>query len=154
VFAQFQISRMIFFIVLINLFIAGCCVQMDKKELKQILIKTDSSFSRMSVEKGIKSAFDFYMDDTAVMYRDNSHPIKGRENINKLFNSEATDTLRWKPTFADVAESGDLGYTLGEYSYTSEQGKQSMGYYVSIWKKQENGDWKYVFDSGINAPKK
>ena len=141
-----------FRLFIVVLLLGGCQSAMDKHELKQSLLQTDIAFSKLSVEKGTAFAFDYYMDDKAVIYKDNHHPFSGRENVNKLFNAEATDTLRWKPTFADVAESGDLGYTLGEYIYTGEEGDTSTGYYVSIWKKQDSGEWKYVFDTGINGP--
>ncbi len=57
--------------------------------------------------------------------------------------------MTWKPKGANVAASGDLGYTYGVYEiHTSAQDTVLYGTYVSIWKKQQNGKWKFVLDSG------
>ena len=63
---------------------------------------------------------------------------------------EATGVLTWEPDFADVAKSGDLGYTWGRYTYTSFDSTESpsCGFYVTIWKKQLDGSWRFVFDAG------
>ena len=53
------------------------------------------------------------------------------------------DSFTWEPVFADVSRAGDLGYTIGEYLFTSldSAGNEisGRGYYVTIWKKQING---------------
>jgi hypothetical protein len=40
-----------------------------------------------------------------------------------------------------------LGYTYGNYQLKMDT-LIEKGTYVSIWKKDENGHWKYVLDSG------
>jgi ketosteroid isomerase-like protein len=64
-------------------------------------------------------------------------------------------TLNWEPVFAEVSNSGELGYTTGPYllkdhSATPEQTRH--GYYFSVWKKQADGQWKVVIDCGISTP--
>jgi ketosteroid isomerase-like protein len=65
-------------------------------------------------------------------------------------------TLTWAPIKAEMAASGDLGYTYGTYIYTAKnkEGKlvTSYGKYTSIWKKQKNGQWKVVVDVGNSSP--
>jgi len=106
----------------------------------------------MSVEKGMQAAFDYYMAENAVIYRPEAKVFDGREAILPLFPADKSSTLEWKPTFVDVAASGDLGYTLGTYilTYADAEGnkKQGSGHYVTIWKRQKDGSWKYVFDTG------
>ena len=75
----------------------------------------------------------------------------------KILGQQPVDQIKQgKPSKAEIAESGDLGYTLGKYEYTEKttdgEETKSNGYYVSIWKKNKDGSWKYVFDSGITAP--
>ncbi len=49
----------------------------------------------------------------------------------------------------------DLGYTYGYYTMTfKEDGSTQHGNYVSIWKKQAGGDWKFVLDTGNEGPEK
>jgi ketosteroid isomerase-like protein len=65
-------------------------------------------------------------------------------------------TLTWTPIKAEMAASGDLGYTYGNYIYTAKnkEGKlvTSYGKYTSIWKKQKDGEWKVVVDVGNSSP--
>lgn len=65
-------------------------------------------------------------------------------------------TLTWTPVKADMAASGDLGYTYGNYIYTAKnkEGKPVANYgkYTSIWKKQKDGQWKVVVDMGNSSP--
>jgi ketosteroid isomerase-like protein len=65
-------------------------------------------------------------------------------------------TLTWTPIKAEMATSGDLGYTYGNYVYTAKnkEGKAvtSYGKYTSIWKKQKDGQWKVVVDVGNSSP--
>ena len=65
-------------------------------------------------------------------------------------------TLTWTPIKAEMASSGDMGYTYGNYIYTArnKDGKvtTSYGKYTSIWKKQKEGQWKVVVDMGNASP--
>ena len=124
-------------------------------EPKAQLLQVDKDFSKMSEEKGMAIAFDFYMADAAIMIKNNMAPVAGRNAINKLFqNASENEQLIWSPIFAEIAESKDLGYTIGEWTFsiTDSTGavEKSYGHYISIWKKQNDGNWKYVFDSGTS----
>ena len=65
-------------------------------------------------------------------------------------------TLTWTPVKAEMAASGDLGYTYGNFVYTAKnkEGKlvANYGKYTSIWKKQKDGQWKVVVDMGNSSP--
>ena len=139
--------------------LGGCQQQMDLEQTKEELMKIDREFSRMSVEKGMLEAFYQYMAEDATKFPKFGHPIKGREKYQETYKKELAGQnirLEWEPYFADIAESGDLGYTLGRYKLAlidEEGGEQlSFGYYVTIWKMQEDGSWKFVFDAGNESP--
>ncbi len=131
------------------------CNKADKTD-STVLLEADRAFSKMSAEKGLYEAFDFYMDDNATMYREGQNPFIGREAIRPILSTNPNASLTWEPTSAEIAESGELGYTLGSWEYAVEDSSgnvsKSFGYYVSIWKKNISGDWKWVFDSGISGP--
>jgi ketosteroid isomerase-like protein len=113
-----------------------------------ILLKIDQEFSALSQEKGMNHAFMEYVADDGVMLRANNVPIVGKESVSKLFQGDDTNfTLTWSPLKADIASSGELGYTYGIYELTTENNVQK-GTYVSIWKKNSAGNWKFVLDSG------
>jgi len=115
---------------------------------KNEIIKADLAFSKMSKEKGMKKAFLEYIDDNGILLRPGHLPIVGADAID--FLSQANDssfTLTWGPLEADAAASGDLGFSYGIYSLALRDTTLS-GTYVSIWKKQADGKWKFVLDAG------
>jgi ketosteroid isomerase-like protein len=117
---------------------------------KMEMMNTDREFSKMSEEKGMKTAFIEYLDSNGVLLRSNRLPIAGADAIDFLIQQNDTDyTLTWEPSHGTVAQSGDLGYTYGIYALRpSRKDTVIYGTYVSIWKKQKDGTWKYVLDSG------
>jgi len=84
--------------------------------------------------------------------------FRGKERIAKTmdFLDDKNNHLTWKPVYADMAASGDLGYTYGTFEFRSrdKDGKLTVEYgkYVSIWKKQKDGSWKVVMDMGNSSP--
>ncbi|PZQ56333.1 MAG: DUF4440 domain-containing protein [Phenylobacterium zucineum] len=52
--------------------------------------------------------------------------------------------LAWWPLWAGIARSGDFGFTTGPYTFDGEPG----GYYFTVWSKQPDGSWKWLFDGG------
>ncbi len=69
--------------------------------------------------------------------------------------SERT-TLEWSPVEAVAAQGGDFGFTWGRYVLTrlddSGEKNTSHGKYVSIWRKEPDGAWKFVADIGNSNP--
>jgi ketosteroid isomerase-like protein len=58
--------------------------------------------------------------------------------------------ITWQPFKAEA--SGDLGYTIGNWKYQTKD-TIMYGNYCTIWKRQQDGNWKFVFDGGNNTPK-
>lgn len=121
---------------------------------KQELITADTEFSNLSAEKGMHEAFLTYMDENVVMLKPYQYPIVGREKHREIYsqNSDTGFTLTWKPSFADISKSGDLGYTYGIWEITARDstGKEvkGNGTYATVWKKDSEGKWKFVLDTG------
>lgn len=55
--------------------------------------------------------------------------------------------IEWWPVFAGVAMSGDLGFTTGPAS----QNGNRYGHYFTVWKRQPDGQWRWVYDGGVGA---
>jgi ketosteroid isomerase-like protein len=128
----------------------GCDVQKtpDARAAKQEMIETDRAFSEFSKKHGMKKAFIEYIDDDGVLLRPNHLPIIGAYAIDFLTQvNDSSYTLTWRPSAGAVSASADLGYTYGIYDLQLPDTNIS-GTYVSIWKKQADGKWKFVLDSG------
>ncbi len=114
------------------------------------MIDADKAFSKMSREKGMKKAFIEYMDGEGVLLRPNQYPLIGASAIDFLSQiSDTSFTLEWEPQKGYIAKSGELGYTYGVYALKPSTADTVLyGTYVSIWKKQPDGSWKFVLDTG------
>lgn len=120
----------------------------DTSKWQADILKTDKEFSEASRLHGMKKAFIEYIDNDGVLLRPDHSPIIGANAIEYL--SETNDssyTLTWEPSSAQVSASGDLGYSYGIYNLQL-QDTTLQGTYVSIWKKQKDGKWKFVLDTG------
>ena len=125
------------------------------REMKDSMMATEQAFSLLSVAKGTRKALIEYIDSNGVLLRPNSFPLIAADAID--FISQANDssyTMIWQSKGGNVANSGELGYTYGMYSI-SPKNKDTVlyGTYVNIWKKQLNGKWKLLLDSGNDGIK-
>ena len=119
------------------------------EQLKQ----ADLAFSQLCQEKGMKASFLAYSDENVIKLNNKEFAVRGKANLEKWFGDEKEDfKLIWKPDFAEVSKSGDLGYTFGNWRLTLADGTQRYGNYMTIWKKQADGSWKYVMDGGNATP--
>ena len=128
----------------------GCPVSQVNKEAawRNEIMKTDREFSKASASQGMKKAFIEYIDDDGILLRPDHPPIVGANAIEYLAEqNDSSYILTWEPSSASVAASGDLGYSYGIYNLQL-QDTTLQGTYVSIWKKQKDGKWKFVLDSG------
>ena len=119
-------------------------------DARKEILATDAAFSDLSRDKGMKAAFIEYIDSNGVLLRPGSMPIMGANAIDYLIQQNDTAyTMEWKPSHAEVSKSLDMGYSYGIYAIKpSIQDTILYGTYVSIWKKQGDGSWKFVLDSG------
>ena len=140
------------FLILLSGFVFA---QTKEEKENAKLLKVDADFARMSVEKGAKAAFEFYLAEDALFLANGGKPIVGRKPIAEFFGG-GESVLDWKPERAEVAKSGEIGWTWGNsvLKYKDKDGKQQTAYYkyVSIWRKQKNGEWKLTVDIGNSSP--
>lgn len=145
-----------FFISFLILAIFSACSQTHKPEQpdllgeKMALLQTDRAFSALCLEKGIKAAYLEYIDSNGVLLRPDRLPIVGANAIDFIIAQNDTGyQLNWRPESAFISAAADMGYIYGVYAlHPSVQDTVIYGTYVSIWKKQANGKWKFVLDSG------
>ena len=112
------------------------------------LVEAEKTFARTSVANGTKAAFLGVLADDAIIFRPTAVP--GRKWFQE--NPPASSQLNWAPEFADIALAGDLGYTTGPFEVrrTAKDEPVAFGHYVTLWRKDANGDWKVVIDNGTS----
>src|SRR5262245_37663386 len=87
---------------------------------KSVLLHADEDFARYAAAHGIAEAFAAYAAPDGTILPAGANPVRGREAIRSFFSSAAGTVLTWKPYAAEVASSGDIGYTLGNYESRSK----------------------------------
>jgi len=115
------------------------------------LVETERAFARTAATKGIRDSFLAYLADDGVLFR--PLPVNGKQWMSA--RPARPGLLKWEPTFAYVSRAGDLGYDTGPWEFR-EKGPDDKpighGYFVTVWKKQPDGTWKFVIDIGTSNP--
>jgi ketosteroid isomerase-like protein len=119
---------------------------------KKQIADAELSFEKMAAEKGMAEAFAFYADSNAVIKRQNDTLIRGKEQISKYYSADfyRSASVTWSPDFIEVGKGGDLGYSYGKYLWKSRDSSgrtiEHAGIFHTVWKRQSDGSWKYVWD--------
>ena len=127
----------------------------DLEAERSALMATDK---RWSESAGDTDEFLSYFTDDAYFMPYEAPLVRGeaiRTSWEQLVSTPGF-AIEWVATSADVAESGELGYTIGTFELTTEQDGALMvtvGKYVTVWSKQTDGSWKVHVDSfNTNEP--
>jgi uncharacterized protein (TIGR02246 family) len=99
-----------------------------------------------------------YADD-AILMVPGAEAAKGRDAIKGVLSGMVADkalVLTYKATKVDVAKSGDIGVSQGDYqmTYTDpvvHKVVNDHGSYVTSYRKQADGSWKAVNDIATSA---
>jgi ketosteroid isomerase-like protein len=130
-----------------------CVIGIAQKSAKpeDAIRKADQDWLRVFAAKDLANSVNFVIDDGSIL-GPNAPIATGHDAISQAFSGFfALPDLKieWRPAKAEVARSGELGYTTGAYkmSFKVPTGKtiEDHGKYVTVWKKQ-NGKWKVAYD--------
>lgn len=100
--------------------------------------------------RGLAGAYSQYLNNDSRLHRNGMQPLQGQKAIVRYL-SQYNDYPAWKPLFADIARSGDLGYVYGSYRLTGNT-DQKTGYYARVWKLGVNNRWLVVLDTTSPNP--
>jgi ketosteroid isomerase-like protein len=142
------------FLLLATLLSTSLFAQQKSAQGADLLVQLEADFAKAVAEHG-RAAFVTYFADDGVEL-ENGGGIASRDAIGKQPAWPEGTSLTWTPVKADMAASGDLGYTYGNYVFKSKDKDGKLvtyyGKYTSIWKKQKDGSWKVVVDMGNSSP--
>ncbi len=122
------------------------------KEAAEEIIKADINMSDMATKEGFYQALLNYADDSLIIPREGKLPMIGKAEVTKGWAEKPViKELTWKPIRAEASKDGAMGYTFG---FAIFKGADTVTYtnYCTIWKKQKDGGWKFVYDAGNNIP--
>jgi len=137
---------------------ASCAIAFAQKTnapVLQSLVDTERAFARTSEEKGTRPSFMEFIADDGILFRPGA--VKGKQWMmdHPVPPSNKRPVLSWRPSFAVVARAGDMGYTTGPWEFKSDINNakaEAFGNFITVWKKQADGTWKFAVDLGISNP--
>ncbi|MBZ5655938.1 MAG: nuclear transport factor 2 family protein [Acidobacteriia bacterium] len=149
-----KISAVVFLLLASLLSTSSFATKQKPAQGSDLLVQLEADFAKAVAEQG-RAAFVTYFADDGVELEEGGG-ISTKDDIRKQPAWSEGTSLTWTPVKADMAASGDLGYTYGNYVFKSKdkEGKPVTYYgkYTSIWKKQKGGSWKVVVDMGNSSP--
>jgi ketosteroid isomerase-like protein len=90
-------------------------------------------------------AYRTHVAPTARVHRPNILPVVGERRILQWAASQSVFSSA-DSRYSEAARSGDLGYTWGTYTTASKSSPGPRGFYVRIWVRERNGQWKLALD--------
>src|SRR3954467_2789265 len=134
----------------------GASKKLQEQE-RQKIAKAEADFEKARAERGLEGWLSFFADDTADFVRGAPFTFtkeEMRQHLQKDF--DPADQLTWQPVKIDVAASGDLAYSVGTWQLKGKnpagEDVTQTGKYITVWKKQKDGSWKVVADTGTVDP--
>ncbi len=128
----------------------GCQPKPDLVKAKREIRDAEASFEKFAKEKSVADAFYEYAADDATINR--GKLVHGRHAIRQFYVDAKMEKsqLTWSPDSVFVSQSADMGYTHGKYKLvemdSAGQSVTKTGIFHTIWRKQKDGSWKYVWD--------
>ena len=119
-----------------------------------VLKEADRAFAALAAKEGPGRAFQAF-GAPHVTLLNSAQPHVVPDDFPKRFGPE--DKFTWEPDEAQISAGGDMGYTMGHANIygKDKEGKEVISHtrYVTIWRKQPDGSWKFIFDGGVDQPK-
>ncbi|NIP58836.1 MAG: DUF4440 domain-containing protein [Gemmatimonadetes bacterium] len=118
-----------------------------------VLLEADRAFAAAVAEGGSEAWASWFAEDGALV-REGVGEIRGRAAVGEAsrFLDDPGTKLRWEPRRGELAASGELGWTTGDYTIESAgpdgEVRRGQGVYVTIWRRQDDGAWRVVIDLG------
>ena len=129
-----------------------CCAAMAASR-EDVLLQADKDFAKAAAARGADGFLSYFAEDATILPKGGA-PLTGRAKLGEAFRetwAQPSYSLAWTPLKAELAKSGELGYTYGTYERKRiVDGKPvtETGKYVTIWRRQKDGSWKVIVDMG------
>lgn len=120
-----------------------------------VFVSADRAFAGRAARDGASAAFAAYADSAAVTFPASGEVLRGPVEIGASLEKQSGLAWHWYPVASAVAESGDLGFTIGQSEIvdtTSPGHPSSFGKYLTIWRWGSDGSPRYILDAGNGRP--
>jgi ketosteroid isomerase-like protein len=98
-----------------------------------------------ALRSGQAAAYRGRLATGARFHRPGVTPVVGEQAAARWLTSQPAYTSA-DSRYVEAARSGDLGYTWGVYTIGPKQKPTQEGFYVRVWVRERNGQWKIAMD--------
>ena len=118
----------------------------DPAALSTEVAAVENAFAATMAKRDFEGFGSFIADDTVFMA--GATALRGKQAVldawKRYYEAEAAP-FSWRSQSVQVLEAGDLALSHGPVF--AADGRQ-IGNFNSIWRRQDNGSWKIIFDHG------
>lgn len=122
----------------------------------QAMADADRAFARFSADSGGPAgAFSRWIAADGMMLGARAVPVRGPELAKQAFASfPATGRFEWAPidSLSVASRDGSLGFTIGEARVAATPSDVSFSKYLTVWRREPDGRYKFIFDIGSDRP--
>lgn len=122
------------------------------------IMRADADFAQ-AVAARDRTRFLSFLAEATTFGGGTNGEVHGRDAVMKDwsgFFEAGGPTLSWTPTRAGVVGAGDLGFSTGRSVFRAKDASggpvERLGEYLTVWRKQQDGSWRVVFDTGSTLP--
>ncbi len=124
-----------------------------REKLKAELATMEDAFCAMARDQGLLAAFEHFAAPDVAFVDTDPRRFRGLAAVRERLGPDRPGvTLTWSAMFTDVSDDGTLGYNWGRYEWRGPgpdgRPKVRTGFFLTIWKRQPDGTWRYVMDNG------
>jgi len=112
------------------------------------VVAAERAFAVDGLALGIKGSFLKHSATDALVFQPD--PVNAHAAFGAQPDGSPGPRLEWWPLWAGVSRDGDFGFTTGPYAVDGSR----KGHYFTVWKRQADGGWKWIFDGGAGADPK
>jgi ketosteroid isomerase-like protein len=142
-------------LVLVCVFVSACApsVKQSPDDLKALVNSLGDQAEKAFLSGDVDVMLQFYTDDIISM-PDGFPMVRGKADLRRMTKAIFSSGLKFKSlesTTTDVQCGGDYVYEVGTYRQAvvmpgESEATQSEGKYVTIWKKQPDGQLKIAVE--------
>lgn len=112
------------------------------------VVQAELAFAKHAADSSVKSAFLRYLDSNGVVFNQGQiiNGIRGWSGA-----PDGGPKIYWYPGYAAISNAGDMGFTTGPFEVRQSFNDTALvsGQYTTVWKKNRQGEWKFMADLGI-----
>ena len=120
----------------------------DRAALTEQVLRAEGAFAKTMADRDHAAFTSFLAEDTIFLGRSAMRGKAAVAEAWKGFFGTRKAPFSWKPERVEVNDGGTMALSTGPVF--DPDGTQT-GNFSSVWRREADGKWKIVFDSGCNC---